>query len=331
MSGNYDIVGIGNALVDTEIKVTDADLETLGIAKGLMTLCDEETQHRYKEQLSTHLVTANHACGGSAANSIFAAALMGSRASLACKVAKDEDGDLFLRELDSAGIQCSALSQTDKGSTGKCLVMITPDAERTLNTCLGVSELLTADELDLDVLESAEYLYIEGYLSTSATGSAAAKLMREEAEKQGLKITISLSDPGIVAHFEPQLREMLGDNADLIFCNEDEALAWTKTDSLEEAAEKLKTDTKRFTITRGAKGALCWDGEEEFIVESPSIIPVDANGAGDMFAGAALAALNKGLSLKEAAAFGCRGAAQVVSQFGPRLKHQQYLDLAKLL
>lgn len=331
MAQSFDIVGIGNALVDTEIKVTDTDLENLGIAKGLMTLCDTETQRRYRDQLSTHMVTASHACGGSAANSLIAAALMRSRTSLACKVANDEDGHLFLKELDRAGIQCSSRSQTEIGSTGKCLVMITPDAERTLNTCLGVSELLAEDDLDLSVIENAKYLYIEGYLSTSPTGSAAAKLMREKAEQQGVRITMSLSDPGIVEHFEPQLRDMLGNKADLIFCNEEEAMAWTKSDSLDAAAEKLKSDTKRYAITLGPEGALCWDGQNEIRVDSPSVVAVDTNGAGDMFAGATLAALNKGSSLGDAAAFGCRGASQVVSQFGPRLRHQQYMDLAKTL
>ena len=331
MNQAYDIVGIGAALVDTEIQVIDEDLNQLNIDKGLMTLCDESTQQRYLQHLREHIGSASRSCGGSGANSMIAAGQLGAKAFMTCKVAKDDDGDLFLSELSKAGLGFNQAEQQNAGTTGKCLVMITPDAERTMNTCLGISESLGPENIELEPLDQAKYLYIEGYLATSETGLAAAVALREAAEQRDVKITFSLSDPGIVTYFRSQLQSILGERVHMIFCNEAEALAWTESDSLEQAAEALKQDCDQFAITLGAKGALCWDGEKLSHVSAPETKAVDTNGAGDMFAGCALAALNAGHSLEEAATFACMGAAKVVSQFGPRLTAAGYSELAPLL
>lgn len=331
MDQTYDIVGIGAALVDTEIQVIDEDLNQLEIEKGLMTLCDENAQQRYLQHLREHIDSANRACGGSGANSMIAAGQLGARAFMTCKVADDEDGDLFLSELSKAGVGYNLAEQQNSGMTGKCLVMITPDAERTMNTCLGISETLGPDNLEFKPLDTAGYIYLEGYLATSKTGLAAAIALREAAEQRGVKVTLSLSDPGIVAYFREQLKKMQGERVHMIFCNEAEALAWTETDTLDAAAEKLKEDTEQFAITLGAQGALCWDGERLIRVSAPETKAVDTNGAGDMFAGCTLAALNKGCSMESAAAFGCVGAAKVVSQFGPRLTAEGYAELRPLM
>lgn len=327
---SYKILGIGAALVDTEILVSDDDLKTLKIDKGLMTLCDEGQQSHYIGHLREHIDIAHRASGGSAANSMIAAAQLGCQVHMTCRVADDNDGSFFLSDLKKSGVDHNTNEQQLRGTTGKCLVMVTPDAERTMNTALGMSEKLSPQNVHPEVFEQAEYLYIEGYLATSETGKAAAITMRELAENNGTKISISLSDPGIVEHFEQQLREMMGNRANLIFCNEAEALQWTKTSTIEEAVEVLKQDTETFAITLGAEGAICFDGKALTKVGSPKVRAIDTNGAGDMFAGTFLAAINQGKTYIEAAELACLGASEVVTKMGPRLNTEGYIKLKAL-
>ncbi len=320
----YDILGIGAALVDTEILVDDEDLNNLKIDKGLMTLCDEAQQGRYLRYLREHIDGAHRACGGSAANSMIASSLLGCRVHLTCQVADDSDGRFFLRDLGHAGVSCNSRHQARPGVTGKCLVMVTPDAERTMNTALCISETLSTRNIEPDIFENAGYLYLEGYLATSTSCMDAAISMREQARQNGAAVSISLSDPGIAKHFEPELRAMIGGRADLIFCNAHEAMQWTHTDSISDAAEKLKEDTRTYAITLGPDGALVFDGSETCRVDSPRVEAIDTNGAGDMFAGTFLAAICQGKNFAEAAALACQGAAQVVSRMGPRLDNDGY-------
>ena len=210
----YRVYGMGAALLDTEIKVTDDELGKLGVEKGLMTLVDEARQGELLEGLRGHLIKANHASGGSAGNSMIATAQFGGPTFMTCKVSGDADGDLYLADLEAAGVDHPLKGQRCGGTTGKCLVLITPDAERSMNTYLGVSETLSVDELDAEALAASEYLYIEGYLVTSPTGRAAAIRARQLAEAAGVKVAISFADPGIVAHFRDGLAEMVGDGVD---------------------------------------------------------------------------------------------------------------------
>ena len=323
----YQIVSIGAALVDTEISVTDQDLQQLKIEKGLMTLCDEDQQAHYIQYLREHIDKAHRASGGSAANSMIAASQLGCDVHMTCRVANDDDGHFFLEDLEKSGVAYNQAGQKMAGTTGKCLVMVTPDAERTMNTALAISEKLSPANVEPDVLTDADFLYIEGYLATSESGKAAAIKMREQARSQGTKITMSLSDPGIVEFFEPQLREMLGGKAQLLFCNQAEAFKWTGTRTLEEAIETLKQDTECFAITLGAKGAVCFDGAELHRVNAPQVKALDTNGAGDMFAGTFLAAINQGKSYPRAATLACTGASEVVTKIGPRLDSNGYRKL----
>ncbi len=325
----YQILGIGAALVDTELRVSDEDLKHLNMQKGLMTLCNEEQQAHYLRYLREHIDSAHRACGGSAANSIIAASQLGCSAHMTCRVANDEDGQLFLNDLQKAGVQHNTNAQLLEGTTGKCLVMVTPDAERTMNTALGISEQLGPENLHDEVFPDASYIYIEGYLATSETGKAAAIAMRERAQKTDTKVSLSLSDPGIVEFFGTQLREMLGGKIDLVFCNETEALKWTQCDSLPEAAEAIQQDAHSFAITRGAQGALLFDGHEYTEVKSPAVKAIDTNGAGDMFAGTFLAAICQGKSFHDAGMLACKGASMVVGKMGPRLAPEAYQALKR--
>ena len=325
----YHIYGIGAALVDTEIDVTDTDLEKLGITKGQMTLVDAARQQELVDYLSGHMTHSKRASGGSAANSIIAASYFGAKAFYSCKVAADDNGSFYLKDMDAAGVACNVYDHVgDAGSgnnsTGKCLVLITPDAERTMLTHLGISETLCRQALDHGVVAKARYAYIEGYLVTSPTGRAAAIELRETAERLGVKTALSLSDPGMVQFFGDGLREMIGSGVDLLFCNEHEAQAFTDTTDTHAAAEKLKAVAKTFAITCGARGALVYDGSALHAIESHPVKAVDTNGAGDMCAGAFLYAITDGYSFLDAGRLASRASAEVVSNYGPRLAAEKH-------
>lgn len=327
MNKQYHIYGIGAALVDTEITLSDADLTRMAVAKGVMTLVDEARQNTLINYLSDHLVASHRASGGSAANSIIAASYFGSPNFYSCKVANDENGAFYLNDIHAAGVKTPAHIDPPAGITGKCLVMITPDAERTMNTFLGISETLSVAELDSNAVAQSRYAYIEGYLVTSPSGRAAAIELRQLAEAGNTKTALSLSDPAMVQFFRDGLVEMIGAGVDLIFCNRDEAIGFTQTHSLEEACIALQKYCKQFAITCGGDGAWVFDGEQLVQVAAVPVTPVDTNGAGDMFAGAFLYAINQGKDFKTAAEFANRAAAKVVSQFGPRLQAAQHEEL----
>ncbi len=326
---NYNIYGIGAALVDTEIEITDKDLESFNIDKGVMTLVDQDRQKELMEQLSEHLIASKRASGGSAANSIIAASYFGASTFYSCKVASDDNGAFYLKDLSDAKVKFHTNNGSAEGTTGKCLVLITPDAERTMNTFLGISETLSIDDIDLDALKASEYAYIEGYLVTSETGRPAAKKLRELAQELGVKTAFSLSDPAMVQFFHDGLSDIIGEGVDLLFCNEDEAQAFTKTSTVEAASEALKSIAKSFAITLGSKGALVFDGEKEYSIAPHAVKAVDTNGAGDMFAGAFLYALTQGQDYETAGKLASKAASVVVSQFGPRLRAEQHAEIIK--
>lgn len=324
---SYDIYGLGAALVDTEIEVSDSDLQQFSIHKGVMTLVDEPRQHELLRLLDGHLCQSKRASGGSAANSIIAAQYFGAKTFYSCKVACDENGAFYLGDLRNAGVAYANHAGKSDGITGKCLVMITDDAERTMNTFLGVSETLSIDDIDEEALKASKFVYIEGYLVTSTTGKPAAIHLRELAVTHGVKTALSLSDPAIVEYFHDGLREMVGPGVDILFCNEGEAKQFTKSEQLSEAIEGLKQSAKSFVITRGAKGALIFDGQNLHEIPATEVKAVDTNGAGDMFAGAFLFGLSKGWSYTAAGLLAVKAAGQVVAQFGPRLEAAQYREL----
>lgn len=327
---SYHVYGLGAALVDTEVEVTDQFLADANIEKGLMTLVDEQRQSELLELMRDHLVGSKRASGGSACNSIIAASYFGAKTYYSCRVANDDNGQFFHHDTQAAGVTTQA-DDLPTGTTGKCLVMITPDAERTMNTFLGISATLGEQDLDEDAIKQSEYLYLEGYLVTSDVSRAAAVKARQYAEQNQVKTALSLSDPGMVEFFRDGLKEMVGDKVDLLFCNKDEALGWTQTDSVEAAAEALKESAKTFAITLGKEGSLVFDGTTMQNVAGESVEAIDTNGAGDMFAGAFLYAITHGHSFASAAKLANHAAALVVSQYGPRLKPEQHQALLEVL
>jgi sugar/nucleoside kinase (ribokinase family) len=323
----YHVYGLGNALVDTEIEVADEDLNNLGIEKGLMTLVDEERQRFLFDNLQDHLTLSKRACGGSAANTVISVSQFGGKGYMACKVADDDNGQFYLQDLIDNGVDHSGGAELEQGITGKCLVMVTPDAERTMNSFLGIGEQLAPADIDGSAIAESEYIYIEGYLVTSDTGRAAAIKARTLAQENGTKVAISLSDPGIVEHFKQGLKDMVGPDVDLLFCNKQEALNWCDTDDIEVAIETMQKTARQFAITMGGEGAVIFDGFNTLHAQAQPVTAVDTNGAGDMFAGAFLYAITQGQSYLDAATFANRAASAVVGQYGPRLHVAEYNGL----
>lgn len=325
----YDVYGIGNALVDMEFEVKDDFLQEMEIGKGLMTLVDEKRQI----ELLAHLdhTKGKWAGGGSAANTIVATSHFGGACFYSCKVAKDESGGFFVQDLGDAGVDTNMDGSAEDGITGKCLVMITPDAERTMNTYLGISESISTRELSPEAISNSSYVYLEGYLVSSPTGRAAAIEARDIARANGAKTALTFSDPAMVQFFRDGLAEMIGDGIDLLFCNEAEALNWTGADSIEAAISELRGITGSFAITLGAKGAVVGDGDTIVEIEPNPVEAIDTNGAGDMFAGAFLYGITHGHSFADSGKLASMASSQIVSRFGPRLPAANHKELlAKL-
>jgi sugar/nucleoside kinase (ribokinase family) len=317
----YDVYALGNALVDMEYEVTEADLEHLNIDKGVMTLVDEAHQLRIME----HLRERHHqrGSGGSAANSVIALAQFGGSGYYACKVADDELGHFYMKDLKTGGVATIDDTYLDEGDTGRCVVLVTPDSDRTMCTYLGISGNLSVHEIDVDALRASKWFYTEGYLVTSDTARVAAIEARKAAEHAGVKTALSLSDPNMVRFFKDGLKAMIGDGLDLIFANEHEAMGMADTDDLDEAVAYLKTVAREFAITRGPQGALVWDGTRLIDIDPVKVDPVDTVGAGDMFAGAFLYGLTQGWSHQRAGDLASAASAKLVTSLGPRIAPEE--------
>ncbi len=322
----YNVYGIGNALVDIEFEVEETFFTANEIEKGVMTLVDEERQTKLVKAISAERVKKQG--GGSAANTMIGISQFGGKGYYACKVANDDYGHFYMKDLNEAGIVTN-LNGTDleEGITGKCLVMVTPDADRTMNTFLGITSNLNISAIDEEAIKQADYVYIEGYLITSENGKEAMNLTKSLAEKHGVKTSITLSDPAIVNFFKDGFKEVIGDGVDFLFCNEDEAMTYTDSDNLLEAREKMKFIAKKFAITLGKNGAMIFDGDTFIDIESYDVNAIDSNGAGDMFAGAFLYGITNGHSCAEAGKIASLAASKVVSKFGPRLEDGQAKEI----
>lgn len=327
----YDVYGIGNALVDMEFKVTDDFFAQNNVEKGLMTLVEEDRQNELLNKLhETHTEELKRQCGGSAANTVIALSQFGGSSFYSCKVANDETGEFYLNDLKDNGVDTKYTKETaPSGTTGKCMVMVTPDAERTMNTFLGITATYSEEELDLEALKNSKWLYIEGYLVASPSGQEAALSALESARESNVKVAYTMSDPNMVKFFKDNVHAILKDKVDLLFCNEIEALEFTGKATIDEARETLKDFAEHFAITLGKNGALIWDGHTFIDIEPYQTEAIDSNGAGDMFAGAFLYGITNGMNYAGAGSFASLASSKVVSQFGPRLQWTQAKELLK--
>jgi len=318
----YDVYGIGNAIVDIVTEVDHDFFDKNNIEKGVMTLVDEKRQLELIKAIDMH--KSRMSGGGSAGNTVVALNQFGGKSFYSCLVAKDELGKFFLDDLRRNGVDTSVTHDScPEGHTGKCLVMTSPDAQRTMNTFLGVSSFLSPAHLDTEAIQNSSYVYLEGYLVASPKGLEALKEAKKIAEHYKVYTSLTFSDSSMVKYFHQQMEEIVGASVDLLFCNEEEAMIFTGTDSLSEAREKLKLSAKRFAITLGANGALIFDGDTFIQIEPYKVRAIDTNGAGDMFAGAFLYGITHSHSYAEAGKLASLASSRVVSQFGPRLEPQQ--------
>jgi sugar/nucleoside kinase (ribokinase family) len=314
----YDVYGLGNALLDVECEVEPSVLVELGIDKGVMTLLDEESQNKILQHLGDN--HSKRTCGGSGANTIVAISQFGGKAFYTCKVADDEPGAYYLKDMQDAGVDTNPQAKAkETGITGKCLVFVTPDADRTMNTFLGISSSLSESDLVAEAIAHSTYTYVEGYLVTGESSKQAAIKAREMAVAAGQKVALTLSDQNMAKFFKQGLLDMIGPGVDLLFANESEALELAGTEDLTAALAYLKTLSKTWAVTLGPKGSLIFDGEKTIEIQPYPVKAIDTVGAGDMYAGGVLYGITNGLDWSAAGQLGSRASSQLVTIPGARM------------
>ncbi len=338
---HYDVYAIGNALVDTEYEVTEAQLAAAGVAKRHMTLMD--AQRRTELLQCMQGVPSHRTGGGSAGNTVVALAQLGGRAFYSCSVADDELGAFYTKDLAAHGVATNLTHTKPRaGQTGSCMVMVTPDAERSMSTFLGASAELDDSAVHEVAIAKSRVYYMEGYLAASPTGLAAALKGRQLAREAGVALAATLSDMSMIQFCRPGLEAMVGnlqtDALDYLFCNEEEAQTWCGTQDLAIVCAQLAQQSRVVCMTRSAKGCVVLQGAVRTEVPAARVKAIDTNGAGDMFAGAFLYAVTKGQqghSLAQAAWLANQCAARVVTQYGNRLAqhaiHELKADFARFL
>ena len=315
---HYDIYAIGNALVDSEYEVSDALLQTMGVDKRHMTLID--TPRRAELLHHVKAITPRQTGGGSAGNTVVALAQLGGKAFYSCKVAHDDLGDFYIKDLQAQGVDTNLNhTRAQDGQTGSCMVLVTPDAERSMCTFLGVSAELDNQALHPHDIAKSKIYYMEGYLAASPTGLSAALQGRKIAKDAGVALALTLSDVSMIQFCKAGLDAMLGEGVDYLFCNQEEAQVWCGSEDLNVVKNKLQNLAKIVCLTRGPAGSEIITAEQTWHVPADKVKAIDTNGAGDMFAGAFLYAISRGYSPDKAANLGNHAAAAVVSQHGNRL------------
>ncbi len=324
----YDVYGLGNALLDIECEVAPTVLQELNIEKGVMTLLDEDSQNKILNHLGE--CATKRTCGGSGANTIVAVSQFGGKTFYSCKVANDEPGEYYLKDLLESGVDTNLkVHPPEPGITGKCLVFVTPDADRTMNTFLGISSGLSDIELVPEAIADSTYTYIEGYLVTGENSKQAAIKAREIAAAAGQKVALTLSDQNMAKFFKQGLLEMIGSGVDLLFANESEAFELAGTQDLATAVEYLKTISHSFALTLGAKGSLIFDGQTLIEIDPFPVKAIDTVGAGDMYAGGVLYGITNGMDWATAGRLGSLASAKLVTTLGARMVTADVQSLLK--
>jgi sugar/nucleoside kinase (ribokinase family) len=311
----FDVVGIGNALVDVIAPADESFLTDFDLVKGAMTLIETERA----VELYAALDRAVEMSGGSAANTVCGIASLGGRAAYIGKVSGDDLGEVFGHDMRAVGVTFRRPPGDHATPTGRCVIVVTPDAERTMNTYLGVSSLLCVDDLDEDVIAESSVLYMEGYLFDRDDAKAAFRHAAEIAHANGRMVSLTLSDSFCVDRHRDDFRSLVQDRVDLLFGNHDELLSLYRLDSFDDAVNALRDECEFAAITVGADGCVVVTPDE--LVRVPSV-PVerviDTTGAGDLFAAGFLHGLTSGRDLATCGRYGSIAAAEVISHVGPR-------------
>jgi sugar/nucleoside kinase (ribokinase family) len=325
MTDRFDVVGIGNALVDILARVGDGFLKDNGVEKGVMTLIDTARA----AELYAKMGPATEISGGSGANTIAGVARLGSRAAYVGKVKDDQLGRIFAHDIRAQGaIYETPMARGDHDfETGRCMVLVSPDGERSMNTYLGVSEYLSPSDIDDGLMARADWLYLEGYRFDGPDSHEAFARAIHACRRGGGRASVTLSDPFCVDRHRDAFRRMIRDDLDLLFANEHELMSLYRTATLEGALEACAAEVHFAAVTIGPGGAwVIQDGRLSHVPTVP-IEAVDATGAGDLFAAAFLHGLVQGRDAELCARMGCIAAAEIISHIGARPQ----VDLNELL
>ncbi|SIO42996.1 Sugar or nucleoside kinase, ribokinase family [Rhodovulum sp. ES.010] len=316
MTKPYDVVGIGNAMVDVLAHADESFLDTHGVQKGIMQLIDMERA----VQLYGQIGPAQEISGGSAANTIAGIAHLGGRTAYVGKVKDDQLGGIFAHDLRAQGADYdTAPAPTDtEGETGRCIVLVTPDGERSMNTYLGVTEHLTPADIDERQVAGAEWIYLEGYRFDGADSHEAFAKAIGAAKSAGGRVSLTLSDPFCVERHRDAFRRMIREDVDLLFANRAEILSMYETEDFHEALSRAAAEVDIVACTESEHGAhVLSEGRHWHVPAIPTKV-VDATGAGDLFAGAFLWGLTAGHDLETCGRMGCVAASEVISHIGAR-------------
>ena len=315
MTARHHVLAIGNALVDVITAAPPEFLAERGIAKGSMRLIPADEA----ETLYAAMGPGREISGGSAANTVAGMAALGARPAFVGRVAQDQLGGVFAHDIRAAGVDFTTAPSAGGAPTGRCLIVVTPDGDRTMNTYLGACQELSEADLDAASVAAAEILYLEGYLWDPAAPRAAMKKAIAVARANNRKVAFTLSDVFCVEGHRADFQELLAGHVDLMFGNEHEVCALYQTQSLDQAMAELAKHACVAVVTRSSQGAVVLEGGRRHIVAGEQVAKVvDSTGAGDMFAGGFMAAMVEGRSLPDCARVGCITAAEVISHYGAR-------------
>ena len=320
-----DVVGVGNAIVDVLAQADDGLLDELGLDKGAMTLIDAERA----DVLYDRMASAIEVSGGSAANTLTGIASFGGRGAYIGKVRDDQLGAVFSHDIRAAGIDYRSRPVDEGAPTARCLVFVTPDAQRTMQTYLGVSVELGPDDIDPEAIGAAQITYLEGYLFDKEPAKEAFVKAAELAHAAGRKVALSLSDPFCVDRHRGAFRHLVSGHVDVLFANEVEIVSLFEAGSFDDAVGAIRGHCEIAALTRGAEGSLIVTaGEVVEIAAKPVERVVDTTGAGDLFAAGVLYGLTQGFELGTCGHLGSVAAGEVIGHYGAR-PQSPLSDLAK--
>jgi len=314
VSERLDIVAIGNAIVDVVARVEETFLAGHGVEKGIMTLIDQDRA----ATLYAAMPPAHEISGGSAANTAAGAAAIGARAGFIGRVRDDQLGKIFTHDIRAAGVHYDGPVMPYGAETSRCLVLVSEDGERSMNTFLGASTGLIADDIDQDLLSRADWLYLEGYLYDTPKAKAAYDRAIAVVKAGGGRASITLSDPFCVDRHRADFRRLIRGEIDLLFANQAELLSLYETQDFDAALNAVAADCAAAAVTMSEDGAMIVRGAARTHVPATAAEVIDTTGAGDLFAAGFLAGLAQGADDARAAAMGCAAAGQIISQIGAR-------------
>ncbi len=310
-----DVVGVGNAIVDVVTRADDALVARLGLRKGAMTLVDEARAQALHERMGPGVETS----GGSAANTLAGIASLGGKGAYIGKVRNDRLGEAFRRDIRAAGVGDRVRRRAGGPPTARCLIFVTPDAERTMGTSLGISVELGPADIDPEVIGAARITYLEGYLFDKEPAKAAFVKAAEAAHAAGRKVALSLSDPFCVERHRASFRHLVSGHVDILFANEAEIASLFETGSADEAVAAAQAACEVAAITRGAEGSrIAAGGEVIAVAAEPVDRVVDTTGAGDLFAAGMLYGMTNGYPLETCGRIGSIAAGEIVGHYGAR-------------